>query len=291
VIAECPLLARGKPTLPWRPSPTGTWYEGALGYRYAHEEQARLKAPLVVYFHTEWCQFCPPFENAVLQAPDVADYLRASAIKVKINPEDGPDERGIADRFGVEGYPSFVLIPGLGAEAHLESTQGADKGYDPARFRRTLESDVTEWGHARYEAAQRARGEKDFGGAFAAFEDALAALPPSADLYYERALTYEQSGDAVRALDDFRAVLALDPASARVYAAFGQTLEHDARTDEAIACWTQLLQADPSSTQALYERSRLHAARGDTLRSLADAAEACKGGQEAACALLGESVG
>lgn len=85
------------------------WLYNASGYNRAIELQRELKVPLVVYFYTDWCPYCHELDASYLPTAVVQDYLRG-VVKVRINPESGPAEREIADRFNVTGYPRFYVI-------------------------------------------------------------------------------------------------------------------------------------------------------------------------------------
>ncbi|HET6975987.1 MAG TPA: thioredoxin family protein [Pyrinomonadaceae bacterium] len=74
-----------------------------------HRVTARVKVPLIVYFYTDWCPYCHELDASYFPNPAVQDYLRG-VVKVRINPENGPAEREIADRFTVTGYPRFYVI-------------------------------------------------------------------------------------------------------------------------------------------------------------------------------------
>jgi thiol-disulfide isomerase/thioredoxin len=85
------------------------WLFGVAGYARAVEAQRQLKIPLVVYFYTDWCPYCRTLDSEYLPSAPVQDYLRG-VVKVRINPEHGPAEREVANRYGVSGYPSFFVI-------------------------------------------------------------------------------------------------------------------------------------------------------------------------------------
>ena len=85
------------------------WLDGASGYSRALELQRELKVPLIVYFYTDWCPYCHQLDAEYLPNPAVQNYLRG-VVKVRINPENGPAERDIADRYSVTGYPRFYVI-------------------------------------------------------------------------------------------------------------------------------------------------------------------------------------
>ncbi|HEV2836611.1 MAG TPA: thioredoxin fold domain-containing protein [Pyrinomonadaceae bacterium] len=92
--------------------PDNRWLYGAAGYARALELQRELKVPLIVYFYTDWCPYCHTLDNEYLPASPVQEYLR-SVVKVRINPEDSPDNRELAKQYRVRGYPTFLVIDGV----------------------------------------------------------------------------------------------------------------------------------------------------------------------------------
>jgi thiol:disulfide interchange protein len=64
---------------------------------------------MVVYFYTDWCSYCRTLDEQYLSAPSVRRVLERT-VAVRINPESGPAERQIAARYGVDGYPTFLVI-------------------------------------------------------------------------------------------------------------------------------------------------------------------------------------
>ena len=91
-----------------------TWHNGADGHASAETEQRDKGVPLLIYFYTDWCPYCKKFDQAMLPSREVAEFMK-SVIKVRINPEAGPDELAIANRYGVHGYPSIFVVPVSGS--------------------------------------------------------------------------------------------------------------------------------------------------------------------------------
>lgn len=85
------------------------WRENATGYQLALQEQSRTGKPLALFFHTDWCSSCKQLRKDVL-ASDTFNQFLPNVIPVKINPETSPLEKAIANRFGVTGYPTFLLV-------------------------------------------------------------------------------------------------------------------------------------------------------------------------------------
>jgi thiol-disulfide isomerase/thioredoxin len=93
-------------------APEDRWLYDSAGYARALDLQRELNVPLVVYFYTDWCPFCQALDSDYLSASSVQQYLRG-VVKVRINPEHGPSERGISNQYGVTGYPSFFVMRNL----------------------------------------------------------------------------------------------------------------------------------------------------------------------------------
>ena len=89
------------------------WYEGARGYSSALDQLEQMSPrPVVVYFHAAWCGYCKRFERDFLPDPLMRRFL-SDVFRVHVDPESDPEDKALADRFGVRGYPSFfVLRPG-----------------------------------------------------------------------------------------------------------------------------------------------------------------------------------
>ena len=91
-----------------------SWYSGAEEYVKAEADHRQAGVPLVVYFYTDWCPYCKKFDREILTSIEVIKFMN-SVVKVRVNPETGPEEATLANRYGVRGYPSiFVVDPQTG---------------------------------------------------------------------------------------------------------------------------------------------------------------------------------
>ncbi|MGH9900568.1 MAG: thioredoxin family protein [Pyrinomonadaceae bacterium] len=143
VRASKPSPAREAPPRPVSLS----WYEGAAGYARAEREQKQSQAPLVVYFYADWCGYCRQLDQQFFPSAEVQRFLR-DAVKVRINPEAGLEERALARRYGVSGYPAFFVIAGESARPQRVHPFMRSGTMSPAQF-----ADA-----CRKAAAQGARG-------------------------------------------------------------------------------------------------------------------------------------
>ncbi|HKV09506.1 MAG TPA: thioredoxin family protein, partial [Thermoanaerobaculia bacterium] len=101
------------------------WYEGATGYQKAMREAREDGTPVAVYFYTDWCGYCQQLDQELLSTPGVQEPFRY-LVKVKINPEMGSAEQELAERYKVEGYPSFFILPSADDRARKVSGMVAD---------------------------------------------------------------------------------------------------------------------------------------------------------------------
>ena len=89
------------------------WSHGASGYDNTINEAKSEDKPLILYFHTEWCEWSKKMNNNYLDSYDVNDFL-SDIPKVEINPEIGADEETISKKYNVTGYPSFLVsVPSI----------------------------------------------------------------------------------------------------------------------------------------------------------------------------------
>jgi len=86
------------------------WLEGADGYSKAESLHQSSHAAILVYVYTDWCPYCKTFDREILRSPEVGEFLR-SIVRVKINPEAGPDSSALAQRLGISGYPFVFVMP------------------------------------------------------------------------------------------------------------------------------------------------------------------------------------
>ena len=114
-----------------------SWFEGAAGFQRGVEEAQREGKALVVYFYTDWCPYCRELEGELLGRAGVEDFLK-HLVKIRINPEAGPYERAIADRYGVRGYPSFFVQPGITDRPQKIRRTTGDRLKSPEEFVATL---------------------------------------------------------------------------------------------------------------------------------------------------------
>lgn len=87
------------------------WFNGVEGMVEAGRLYEQQPQPVFLYFYADWCPYCRQLERELLSSKVVEDYL-ADILAVRINPEAGPAEAQIAQRYGVAGYPALFVLSG-----------------------------------------------------------------------------------------------------------------------------------------------------------------------------------
>ena len=247
---------------------------------------------MVVYFRTDWCSYCRDFEEELLGDYRVELYFRNELVKVRINPEDGPEERSVADQFDVTGYPSVFIVASTSASPRRLSLHQRDK--DDESVLRTpgdlLDGVEEQAGKAvkgliyqGYEKREARRAEESV----ALLTEAIELDSENVEAYLQRGLSHLAAGARERAYEDFRSALSFRPANRDVFNAVGRDLGNHRLWDEGVACWTVYLErAQGEDGWGYLWRSKMHFRRGDRARSREDAESACRLGESQACEAL-----
>jgi thiol-disulfide isomerase/thioredoxin len=184
--------------------PTFPWAEGARGFRSASNEQRASGCPMLLYFGTDWCPYCKQFDRAILSDSGVNGAI-APAVKVRIDPDKGDDERALATKFGVHGYPTLLLVARDGATpVRLPTGVSRGESPQPATFAKSVRSHLTyAWDSEASSNMSSGRLDDAIHGA-----DLLLAFDPKYSNgrgYYLRAIAFHKKGQLSEALRDYRA--------------------------------------------------------------------------------------
>ena len=119
------------------------WLHGATGFARAVELQRELNVSLVVYFYTDWCSYCRTLDEQYLRDPSVHRALQRT-ITVRINPEYGVEEKKIAERYGVTGYPAFLIMDNESARPrNVQPFRKGGNHLTPQQFAQACQEVVT----------------------------------------------------------------------------------------------------------------------------------------------------
>ncbi len=114
------------------------WLHGATGYAKAVEAQRELNVSIVLYFYTDWCPYCRTLDQQYLTDPSVHRALQRT-ITVRINPEYGVEEHALAERYGVTGYPAFLIMDNPSARPRNVQPFRKNGNLTPQQFARACE--------------------------------------------------------------------------------------------------------------------------------------------------------
>ena len=72
-------------------------------------EQKGSGAPVLLYFHTDWCGWCKKLDEDVFSSPQFRQRY-SSMLKVKVNAEHKGGDRNLAIEYGVQGFPAVYIL-------------------------------------------------------------------------------------------------------------------------------------------------------------------------------------
>jgi thiol-disulfide isomerase/thioredoxin len=154
-------------------SDTYDWYEGADGYEQALSIAKEGDRPLFLLFSVGWCGYCRALKKDYLDRRPVDDFI-ADHLRVDVNPEKGREERAVADRYGVRGYPTFlVLFPGQEKPYRIGPFH-RPKDDTPEEFVEEMKQALA-WCH--WKRGSGLADDKEYRAAQPHFEAALALVP------------------------------------------------------------------------------------------------------------------
>jgi len=123
LLALLPLMRIRPPALPWTSDPES-----------AFSRADREGVAVVAYLYTDWCGYCRQMDSTTFQDPDLIKGLSDRFTWLRLNPEKDPVGRRLQRKFGINGFPTVLILDSKGDE--LDRIQG----FIPAsRFRASLE--------------------------------------------------------------------------------------------------------------------------------------------------------
>lgn len=103
-------------------------------------EKAKVEGKLVfVDLYTSWCAPCKMMATSVFPNVQLGEFMNKHFICVKYDTGDGGDGKMLAETFGVQAYPTFLL---LNADQGLEN-QIVGATLDPQEFMKMVEEAMT----------------------------------------------------------------------------------------------------------------------------------------------------
>ncbi len=98
------------------------WSSGVVGLRAASEDQRDRKVAILLWFHQADCPPCTAVEEQIFDDKDVDLWLSANN-RVRIDPDSTPENKAIAEKFGVTRLPTAFVIRSDGVRKPIEVFQ------------------------------------------------------------------------------------------------------------------------------------------------------------------------
>jgi protein disulfide-isomerase len=88
------------------------------------QAKAENKRVLLEFTGSDWCPPCKLFRRKVLASPEFTAYAQSNLVVMEVDfPESKPQSpelkhanEALQSKYGVEGYPTFILLSAQGAE-------------------------------------------------------------------------------------------------------------------------------------------------------------------------------
>ncbi len=240
-LAVLPLLRSRPESLNWHRDKDAA-FESA---RSSHRQ-------VLAFLYTDWCTYCRQMEKETFKDPQVVKELGSRFVWLRLNPETNPQGAELQQRFGVDGYPTLLILDENGDEIDRVS------GYVPAdRFTQQVELLV------------------DGPDSFPRLEQQVEEQPNSAEAHFKLASKYLERKRFQKASEHFQKAVTLDPdnqsglTDAGLYYMAG-TEAMLGQIDEALATAEELRTRYPQSeyaTDSLLMQAQLLIQNGEAQRA------------------------
>ncbi|MEM7282492.1 MAG: thioredoxin family protein [Pseudomonadota bacterium] len=187
------------------------WQHNAVGYFKAERHANQKKMPMVVYFHTDWCEQCAKL-NANYLSDRKVKRLLDNFVRVEINPEKGPKDYALFQEYQTQAFPGFfVVLPSLSDKRIRVHPLHNTGDWSVDQFHDEIRDFVTE---NFLQAGKLAAEKGSVRQAIKWFEKSLKFDNKNAEIYFELGQSYQALGESAyanRAKQYFAKAERLDP--------------------------------------------------------------------------------
>ncbi len=97
---------------------TNVWYTSPADYESVQQAAKEQDKSFILFFYVDWCGYCKRLKKDFLEKPQVEQVL-SRYFRVKINPETGEKENALATKYGVHGFPNFLVVRPNGSTVRI----------------------------------------------------------------------------------------------------------------------------------------------------------------------------
>lgn len=172
-----------------------SWQHGAVGYFKAERFARNKKKPMLVYFHTDWCEKCARLDANFLNNR-VAKRLIDKFSRVEINPEEGPKDHAIFTDYQTQAVPGlYIVFPSFDSKFKRIHPLGKNGDWTIKRFTQ----EISTFSAQTYrEEGMSLFGRGDYRGAAKLLEQSLTFDDKNGEAYFDLGRCYEAMGDSYR---------------------------------------------------------------------------------------------
>ncbi len=118
---------------------TNVWYTTPADCGRVQETAKKEDKPFILFFYVDWCGYCKRLKKDFLEKPEVEQVL-AKYYRVKINPETGNEEQALANKYGANGYPNFLVVRPNGSTVRIHPFKQGGQVWTVEEFIANLEA-------------------------------------------------------------------------------------------------------------------------------------------------------
>jgi thiol:disulfide interchange protein len=118
---------------------TNVWHTTPADCERVQEKAKKEDKAFILFFYVDWCGYCKRLKKEFLEKPEVEQAL-AKYYRVKINPETGAEEQALAKKYGVHGFPNFLVIQPDGGKVRIHPFKQGGKVWTVEEFISNLEA-------------------------------------------------------------------------------------------------------------------------------------------------------
>ena len=233
---------------------------------------------MLLIFETEWCGVCRFLNKEILSDRAVRAAI-SGCVKVRVNPEHNKASKRLADRFGVNSYPTIVVLGSPDAKRHRIGVTREDPVNNfILQFERAKDA-------ASGSSGDRGDGSRQGESELARLNVEIRRNARDPGLYVIRAEHYRRAGQLKKAVADLEKAIRLSPRDRELYVKL-VTVSRKVNVNKALRAASRLIALDPRDAEGYFMRGMLYYEQRNINKARRDGQKACDLGSDAACRML-----